>query len=249
MAADQDAALAVVRATSVPVHDIGTAIYLSPDVMALAADWGWANPFAFYFAGRGGMLGDVGADVVTSAMGWFEPNAVATMYTEGIGVAGATAAAARMAEAHGEWGAKHYADVEGLLDIVAVSEQLVDGIEGAGIPLFVGWRHAPRCDDPAGRAAQLMQILREWRGGLHLVATTAVGLTPLEAILTNEGEGQAKFFGWSEPFADVSAIKAKHDEAEEITDRLCASTLAGALEVSQYAAFGDGVSALRAATP
>ena len=56
----------------------------------------------------------------------------------------------------------------------------------------------------AGRAAQLMQILREWRGGLHLVATTAVGLSPLEAILTNEGPGQAKFFGWSEPFPDCA---------------------------------------------
>ena len=84
-ASDQDAALAAVRATSVPIHDIGTAIYLSPDVMALAAEWGWSNPFAFYFAGRGGMLGDVGADVVTSALGWFEPNAVASMYTEGVG--------------------------------------------------------------------------------------------------------------------------------------------------------------------
>ncbi len=248
-ASDQDAALAVVRATSVPIHDIGTAIYLSPDVMTLAAESGWANPFAFYFAGRGGMLGDVNAHVVTAAFGWFEPNAVAAMYTEGVGVAGAKAAAARMAEAHGEWGATHYAGVEGIDDIVAVAEQLVDGIEGSAIPLFVGWRDAARSDDAPGRVAQLMQMLREWRGGFHLVATTAVGLSPLEAILTNEGEGQAKFFGWSEPFADVSAIKAKHDEAEEITDRLCASTLAGALDVSQFGAFEAGVQALRAATP
>jgi hypothetical protein len=246
---DQDGALAAVRATSVPIHDIGTAIYLSPDVMALAAEWGWSNPFAFYFAGRGGMLGDVGADVVTSALGWFEPNAVASMYTEGVGVAGAKAAAARMAEAHGEWGKKHYAGVEGIDDIVTVSEQLVDGIEGSAIPLFVGWRDAARSNGAAGRAAQLMQMLREWRGGLHLVATTAVGLSPLEAILTNEGEGQAKFFGWSEPFADVSGIKAKHDEAEEITDQLCASTLSGALDATQFAAFEAGVLALRAATP
>jgi hypothetical protein len=56
-ASDQDAALGVVTATSVPIHDIGTAIYLSPDVFGWAADWGWSNPFAFYFAGRGGMLG------------------------------------------------------------------------------------------------------------------------------------------------------------------------------------------------
>ena len=67
-----------------------------------------------------------------------------------------------------------------------------------------------------------MQILREWRGGIHLVATTAVGLSPLEAILTNEGPGQAKFFGWPEPFPDFGPIKQRHDEAEDITDRLCA---------------------------
>jgi hypothetical protein len=246
---DEDAALAAVRATSVPVHDIGTAIYLSPDVMGWAAEWGWSNPFAFYFAGRGGMLGDVGADVVTSAFGWFEPNAVRAMYTEGVGVATPSEAAARMAEAHSKWGRKHYADVEGLDGIVAVTEELVGGLEGSAIPVFVGWRDAERCDSAAGRAAQLMQILREWRGGLHLVSTTAAGLSPLEAILTNEGEGQAKFFGWPEPFPDITAIKAKHDEAEAMTDRLCASTLAQALDAAKFASFEAGVQALRAAMP
>jgi len=246
---DEDAALAAVRATSVPIHDIGTAIYLSPDVMGWAAEWGWSNPFAFYFAGRGGMLGDVGADVVTSVFGWFEPNAVKAMYTEGVGVATPSEAAARMAEAHSKWGRKHYADVEGLDGIVAVTEELVGGLEGSAIPVFVGWRDAERCDSAAGRAAQLMQILREWRGGLHLVSTTAAGLSPLEAILTNEGEGQAKFFGWPEPFPDITAIKAKHDEGEAMTDRLCASTLAQALDAAKFASFEAGVQALRVATP
>jgi len=244
-----DAALDVVKATSVPVHDIGTSAYLSPDIAGWAAEWGWSNPFAFYFAGRGGMLGDVGAEVVTSAFGWFEPNAVHAMYSEGIGVAGAVTAAARMAEAHGRWGEKHYGDVEGLEGIVGVTEELVDGLEGSAIPLFVGWRDAPRSESAAGRAAQLMQILREWRGGIHLVATTAVGLSPLEAILTNEGPGQAKFFGWPEPFPDFGPIRRRHDEAEGITDRLCASGLAAALDEARYSDFRAGVATLRAATP
>jgi hypothetical protein len=246
---DEKAALAAVQATSVPIHDIGTAIYLSPDVLGWAGEWGWSNPFAFYFAGRGGMLGEVSPDVVTSAFGWFNPAAVEAMYTEGIGVAGAQGAAERMAEAHAKWGDKHYADVDGLDDAVAVSEEVVNGLEGAAIPLFVGWRDAPRSETAAGRAAQLMQMLREWRGGLHLVATTAVGLTPLEAILTNEGEGQAKFFGWNEPFADVTAIKAKHDEAEAITDRLCGATLAKALRADELPAFEAAVASFRAALP
>ena len=223
MSPDHEAGLAVVRSTSVPVHDIGTAIYLSPDVFAWATEWGWSNPFAFYFAGRGGMLGEVSADVVVSAMGWFAPDAVRAMYTEGIQGKGASEAAARMAEAHSKWGAAHYAGVDGLEDKVAVCEELVGGLEGSAIPLFVGFREADRSDSPAGRAAQLMQALREWRGGLHLVSTTAVGLSPLEAILTNEGEGQAKFFGWPEPFPDVEDLKAKHDEAEAMTDQLCTS--------------------------
>jgi hypothetical protein len=249
MGQDNEAALDLVRATSIPIHDIGTAIYLSPDVFGWAAEWGWSNPLSFYFAGRGGMLGDVSAEVVTSALGWFEPNAVTAMYTEGSGVAGATGAATRMAEAHAKWGEKHYAAVDALDEKVAVTEELVDGLEGSGIPLFVGWRDADRCGTPAGRAAQLMQILREWRGGLHLVATTAVGLTPLEAILTNEGPGQARFFGWPEPFPDISAVKAKHDEAEEITDRLCAEGLARALGASRFTAFEGAVGSLRTATP
>jgi hypothetical protein len=247
--ADYDAAMATVRATSAPIHDIGTAIYLSPDVFGWAAEWGWTNPFAFYFSGRGGMLGEVSADVVTSALGWFEPAAVQAMYGEGAGVAGATAAAARMAEAHSLWGDKHYAEVPDIEGIAAVTEELVDGLEGSGIPLFVGWRRAKRGASAAARAAALMQILREWRGGLHLVSTTAVGLSPLEAILTNEGPGQAKFFGWAEPFPDCAAIRAKHDEAEDMTDRLCASRLLTALDADKFDAFERGVQVLRGATP
>jgi hypothetical protein len=68
---------------------------------------------------------------------------------------------------------------------------------------------------------------------------------PLQAILTNEGRGHAKIPGWSEPFPDIAAIKAKHDEAEEITDRLCASALADALDAAKFEAFGDGVASLR----
>jgi hypothetical protein len=246
---DHDAALAVIQSTSAPIHDIGTTIYLSPGVFRWAAEWGWSNAISFYFAGRGGMLGDVGAEVVCSAFGWFEPSAVKTLYEEGAAVRGAREAAGRMAEAHALWGRKHLGDVKSLSDIVAVTESLVDGLEGSGLPLFVGWRAAPRADDEAGRAAQLMQILREWRGGLHLIATTAAGLTPREAILTNEGEGQAKFFGWTEPFPDCSAIRHKHDEAEAMTDQLSVASFSQALDRDRFEEFEAGVAAVKAALP
>jgi hypothetical protein len=228
---DQNEALAVIRATSAPIHDIGTAIYLSPDVFGWAAEWGWSNPFAFYFAGRGGMLGDVGPEVVYAAFGWFEPVAVTRFFGEGAAVGGAGAAALRMAEAHALWGRKHLSDVKGLGDIVAVTETLVDGLEGSGLPLFAGWRAAPRADDDAGRAAQLMQILREWRGGLHLV------------------EGQAKFFGWPAPFPDCAGIRYKHEEAEALTDQLSVASFGRALAHDRFEEFNAGVAAIHAALP
>ena len=246
---DQSEALAVIRATSAPIHDIGTAIYLSPDLFGWAAEWGWSNPFAFYFAGRGGMLGDVGPEVVSAAFGWFEPAAVAKFFGVGAAVGGASTAARRMAEAHALWGRKHLSDVKGLGDIVAVTETLVDGLEGSGLPLFAGWRAAPGAEDDAGRAAQLMQILREWRGGLHLVATTAAGLTPQEAILTNEGEGQAKFFGWPAPFPDCAGIAFRHDEAEALTDQLSVASFCRALDHDRFEQFNAGVAAIHAALP
>ena len=169
----QDGALEVVQATSVPIHDIGTAIYLSQDVFAWAAEWGWPNPFAFYFAGRGGMLGDVSAEVVVSAFGWFQPDAARLMYDEGASVGGASAAAARMAEAHGRWGEEHYGGVKGIDEIVSVTEDLVDGLEGSGIPLFVGWRRPARAGSPAGRArpadADVARVARRAPPGRHHV--------------------------------------------------------------------------------
>jgi hypothetical protein len=94
-----------------------------------------------------------------------------------------------------------------------------------------------------------MQMLREWRGGLHLVATTAVGLSPMEAILTNEGEGQAKFFGWSEPFPDCTSIRHKHDEAEDLTDQLSVASFSSALSPDRFEEFAAGVAAIHAALP
>ena len=49
--------------------------------------------------------------------------------------------------------------------------------------------------------------------------------------------------------AKVSAIKAKHDEAEAMTDRLCAATVAQALPADKLPAFEAAVASFRAALP
>jgi hypothetical protein len=236
----------MVRATADPIHKIGTTIYMSPETFSRAATWGWTNPFAFYFAGRGGVLGSADAGVASAAMGYFNPEFLTDLYDEGIAVAGPQVAADRMMEATAAWGRDHLEGVEDLATFVELADRLVDGAEGAALTLFAGWRIQERAEDTAGRAAQLFQVLREWRGAAHLVGTTAVRLTPLEAILTNDGPGQAKFFGWREPFPDWEEVAARQVDAEAITDDLCIHDVERLLSATERGAFAETVTAAAA---
>jgi hypothetical protein len=216
-------AMNAVQETDHRVHDVGSAFMLHPETMARAGELGYANPFAFYAVGRGGVLGDVDASVVVAAMGWFEPDMVRPLWEEGIAVAGAREGARLYGGACAAWGRDHLADVDGVDRLASLAGQLVSGTEVSGLPLFAGWRAEPLVDDAPGRAMQLIHVLREWRGGLHLVATTAAGLSPLEAILTNEGEGQARFFGWQGDLPDCSHLKSRYDDAQQRTNTLSAA--------------------------
>ena len=142
---------------------------LHPETMGRAAEQGYANGFAFYFAGRGGVLGDVDADVVAAAMGWFNPAVVRAMWDEGVAIGGARATARRYNEACAAWGRDHLAGIRGLDRFVALGEKIAAGADGSGLPLFAGWRAESRVDDAPGRAMQLIHVLREWRGAIHLV--------------------------------------------------------------------------------
>lgn len=216
-------AAATDQATSKALHDLGSAFMLHQETMARSAENGYDNPFAFYFAGRGGVLGDVDAEVVYAAFGWFAPGVVRPMWEAGVAVHGAREAADRYAAACAAWGRDHLKGVDGLERFVELAERVLDATDTSGRSLFAGWKVQPRVTDAAGRAMQVVHVLREWRGANHLVATTAVGLSPLEAILGGDGEGQAKFFGWPEPFPAVGEeVRQRRQEAEALTDRLCA---------------------------
>jgi hypothetical protein len=91
---------------------------------------------------------------------------------------------------------------------------------------------------------QLVHVLREWRGAMHLVGTTAAGLGPLEAILTNEGPNQARFFGWRDDLPECDHLKDRHVVAQEITDRLAAAGYERALTPAERAEFAELVGQL-----
>ena len=238
--------LDAVRSTSGPLHNLGGRLMASRSTFRRGAEWGWSDGLSFYVAGRGGVLGDVDAEVVAAAFGFFNPASIAPLWERGVAVAGARAAARRYNEAAAAWGRDRFDDDDDIGQLASLGERVIAAADGAALPLFAGWRAEPRVDDRAGHAGQVIHVLREWRGGNHLVATVAVGLRPLEAVLTSDGPQQATVCGWSEPFPDCQGLVPLRQEAEGLTDRLCSAAFERGLDSGERAAFAALVGAAHA---
>ena len=73
---------ALVEATAGPVNGLGAKFYFHPDSLAKGKEAG-LDGFRLYIVGRGGVLGDCHADVVSSAFGYFNPAVIAKMWDSG----------------------------------------------------------------------------------------------------------------------------------------------------------------------
>lgn len=178
----------------------GGAFMLDPATAERGAELGLAG-FPFYYLGRCGVLGDVDADVVAAAMVFFPPGYVRKSWEKGRAVLAPAEGAAHYAEACRTWGRTNLAAAQGLDRFCEVAERLVGAADPAGMPLFAGWRGLPLPDDLPGRAAQLLNVLREHRGAAHAIAVLSQRLTPIEAIVAgSHGADSARFFGWPEPY-------------------------------------------------
>jgi hypothetical protein len=235
-----------VKAVDHIVHDVGAVWMLHEDTRARGEEYGYPKGRPFYFAGRGGVLGNVDAGVVIAAMGWWEPGLVRLMWERGLAVASAQEGARRYAEACARWAEDHLAGFPHADRLADLAEQVVSSVEESGLSLFAGWRAQPRAEAGVARMLQLVHVLREWRGSAHLVGTTAAGLEPLEAILTNEGPNQARFFGWRGDLPSCDQLADRHTQAEEITNRLAATGYERALTPAERAEFAELVGKLGA---
>lgn len=238
--------LDLVRDVSPAINAIGGKFMLHPDTASLGIANGFENPFAFYFLGRGGVLGDVDADVVASAFGFFGPSMVRTMWGLGSQVMAPRAAARLFTEACHQWGQAHLAGVEGLDRLADLCEKVIESADPTGLTLFAGWRAEPLPDDAPARAAQVLHVLREHRGSAHLVAVVATGLKPIEAMVVAQGTERPRRFGWEEPLPDPEVHRPTREQAEELTDRLVREAFS-VLDGDERAELRELVSAVEAA--
>lgn len=225
----------VVATASPKIGELGWSFYFIPETRAVAEGLG-LDLFRLYFLGRGGVLGDVEAPVVASAMGYFKPSLVAEMWDSGKAIVSPRDAGRAYHLASADLGRRALAAVEDLDTFCAAAEAVNDAADPVGLPLYAGIRCEPLVEDLPGRAMQLITVLRELRGSAHLLALRAVGLDVKRAHWIKRPD-EVAMFGWSEDEAPTitDADRQRWLDAEVLTDRLVTPAFAVLDDAGQQA--------------
>lgn len=213
------------RAIGRPISQIGGRFMTDRQTFARAGEVGYEPNFALYAAGRFGVFSRAHHDVVVSAAVFISPDVLVPAWDEALTKGDPVTVSAWYAEVCAQYGRDHLDPGDHLAELAELAEVVVDSAPTAGAPLFAGWRALPRPEDPPGRAALLLHLMRELRFARHAVAVLATGLDPVEAIVGGSGgTANAELFGWHPPYPQVDP--GKRDAAEALTDEMAARDLA-----------------------
>ncbi|MDP1819574.1 MAG: hypothetical protein Q8K58_06710 [Acidimicrobiales bacterium] len=205
--------------TAAAVSAVGGHFMLDGNTYQRGAELGFQG-LDFYTTGRGGVLGDVDADVVAAAFTFFEPGHVRAQWELGCSVLPARQAAAEFGACCAAWAEDRVPDELDAERLSRLLDQAVAGARPACAPIFAAFRALDVPAAPKAHAVHQMNALRELRNGLHGAAVIASGLTPLQAV-SLRSPAMAPLFGWPD-VTDVDGLAPQWDAAEAATDEAMA---------------------------
>ena len=230
------------------ISQLGGLFYFEAEATARAGELG-LSPFQFYLLGRAGVFGDADASVVHSTLGFFSPSLIAKDWNAAVAIVPPRDGMRACLDCCAAFGRRHLTGLPGLPAFCVAAEAVRDAASPAGLPLFAGIAAEPLAPDTPGRAMQLVTVLREFRGGAHLLAVVACGLDPKVAHYLSRPDAFASF-GW-EP-EDVPVVtdedRARLRRASEMTGQLIAPAF-GALDQDGTDALLHGLRIMRKAIP
>ena len=238
--------LDLVRQACPIINDTGWAYYFTPETQAKGAELGLKGPM-FYFAGRGGVLGDCDADVVTAAFGYFNPAVIRRAWESATSIRPAREIGRAHFECCADLGRQKLGGVANLAAFVEAADAVNQAAEPDGLALYAAFKAEPLAQDLAGRAMQLVAVLREFRGSAHLIAVRASGLTTKQAHFSKRPNDVA-MFGWTPEDAPVldDDVANKMKAAEDLTDQIVLPAYS-VLDDAGARALLDGARAIKAA--
>jgi hypothetical protein len=211
-----------------PIQQFVRGWMTGPSTDRLAAELGMRSGEDLWIVGRAGVLGDGDADVAAAGLAFLAPDRVRAAW-ESL-PSGLTPR--RVADAYTAlccaWGSTELArfDRDRMARLDSLGRDIADAADGSIGTVFAGWRTQPQPDDVNARVALTMHVLRELRGGAHIIAVIACGLTPLDAVLASPaapprtGPAWAEHLGWSGPFADPAGFREARADAERMTSSI-----------------------------
>jgi hypothetical protein len=213
-----------------PIQQFVRGWMTGPPADRLASELGLRSGEDLWIVGRAAVLGDGDAAVAASGLAFLAPDRVRAAWEslpDGL-------THRQVADAYTSlccaWGSAELArfDEARMTRLDVLGRTIADAADGSIGALFAGWRAQPQPDDVNARVALTMHVLRELRGGAHIVAINACGLTPLDAVLVSpapaprSGPVWAEHLGWSGPFAEAQGARTARPEAERLTSRILA---------------------------
>lgn len=234
---------AVAEATAESVGTLAAFFMLDPVTYQTGAQHGFSG-IDFYFAGRAGVLGDVSADVVTSALVFFAPDHVRASWEQGRDVMPRAEAVDLFASCLRQWSRDHLGDGPDWGRLAELAGKVADAASIAGAPVFAGWRALPVPDEPREAALHRMNLLRELRMARHGAAVVALGIDPVDAV-RHRSPSMVGLFGW-EAAVVSDEVTAVWEEAEALTNRATDHDYAclDADEKAELAALGEAALAV-----
>jgi len=224
-----------VRTAGAAIGEAVSVFMVHPETVEQGMAAGYPDPFAAYFAGRGGVLGEATPETVSAVFVVFDPDFVRTCWENGLAVRSAAASASLYWDQAADFGRRHLTGVEGLDRIAEIGEKIIAAAPDPGLPLFAGWRRMPLADDAPARALQVMFILRELRASVHFNALALSGVSPVEAHILSKGPDYAAFMGWRKPYPDGAGKQKRLAEAEVTTNRRMAEIINAAVTDDELA--------------
>jgi hypothetical protein len=228
------------------IGDLGAAFYFIPETLAVGKSMGLGG-MEFYVQGRAGQMGNTEPEAVAAAFGYFKPALLKSVLDAANAKSEPRVTGAAFMNACSTLSRAKLSGLANLDAFVAVLEKVNSAADGDGLALYAAINSEKLADDAAGRALQLIAILREYRGSAHLVALRAAGLDSKTAHYMKRPD-MWKQFGYTEEEAPVitDAITKAREEAERITDLIVEPAYA-VLSDAERTVLVDGLKAVKAA--
>ena len=199
-----------------PFQELGAMHYFGPRAKAAAEELG-IDQFRFYFAGRGGVLGNVSTEVFLSTFGYFNPEVVEKMWSSSKERCDVNEAATAQLNIAYEIGEESLGDIPGLAEAADAMGKLTSSVDVAALSLFAAFASRP-VPEPAPHAFMHQTILfRELRGSIHLAAIAATGCRSRAAHQIRRPQ-DLEMFGYQDEVEIPDEEKAAYSKVEPLTE-------------------------------